>query len=130
MTEEKLIHLVDAFFNRVHDSSYSFLESTIGELRQRNKREQEWNNRAGVYYFVQNGEIKYVGRATPSSGLGGRVYNQINAFGGTNGWDNVITDDKVKVGLIIFTNDEDWHWLAALEVLLIDKLRPQFNYRT
>jgi hypothetical protein len=74
--------------------------------------------------------FKYVGRATPRSGLGERVYNQINAFGGKNGWDTVITDENVKCGLVIFTNNEDWHWLASLEILLIDNLRPKFNYRT
>ncbi|MCR8641449.1 hypothetical protein NV379_02155 [Paenibacillus sp. N1-5-1-14] len=130
MTEDKLLHLVDAFLNRVHGVSYSFSDSSIGELRLKQKREQEWCNRAGVYYFSQNGVIKYVGRATPSSGLGERVYNQINAYGGKNNWDSVITDGEVKCGLVIFTNNDDWHWLAALEVLLIDNLRPQYNYRT
>lgn len=40
----------------------------------------------------------------------------------------VIKDDSVKCGIFIFPSD-DWHWIASLELLLIDKLRPKFNKR-
>lgn len=120
---------INDFFNRIGYKDYETDSTTISQLRLKKQREQEWSNKAGIYFFIQDDILKYVGRATPNVGLGRRVYNQINAFGGTNGWDHVINDDETKCGLIVFHNHDEWYWLAALEVLLIDRFRPEFNYR-
>ncbi|MGK5654956.1 hypothetical protein [Brevibacillus formosus] len=128
-SESTLSNLTQSFMNRISNITIEDEVTTIGELRLKKRKEQKWNKKSGIYYFVQDEEVKYVGRATPSSGLGERIYIQIGAFGGKNNWDTVIKDDTVKCVMIVFP-DEDWHWLAGLEVLLIDKMRPQFNYRT
>jgi hypothetical protein len=44
---------------------------------------------------VQNDVVKYVGLATPNVVFGIRLYEQANAFGGKDGWDDVISDCKV-----------------------------------
>lgn len=129
-SERALFGIVNKFFSRIHYTEFEILSCTMDELRNVKRGLQQWNNKAGVYYFLQNNEVKYVGRATPNKGLGSRVYEQGNAFGGKDGWDEVITDSSVKCGLIVFNDNEDWHWLASLEVLLIDKLKPRFNKRT
>lgn len=128
-TERKLRNLIDAFFARLYSNEFTLSSFIINETRLIKKSVQPWKNDAGVYYFIQNDEVKYVGRATPNVGLGKRLYEQANAFGGKDGWDNVIGDPDVICGLIIFNNKDDWHWLAALEVILIDKLKPLFNKR-
>ncbi|WP_411347202.1 hypothetical protein [Paenibacillus sp. WLX2291] len=127
--EQTLIDLTNAFLKRIKYNDFVAAPVTLVDLRNIPKKEQNWSKKAGVYYFLQNDIVKYVGRATPNVGLGIRVYQQANAWGGHDGWDNVISDPNTTYGLIIFEDREDWHWLAALEVLLIDKLRPQFNKR-
>lgn len=127
--EQTLVDLTNKFLKRIQYKDFVSAPVTLIELRSIPKKEQAWSKQAGVYYFLQNDTVKYVGRATPNVGLGNRVYQQANALGGLDGWDDVITDPNTMYGLIIFEDNEDWHWLAALEVFLIDKLRPQFNKR-
>jgi hypothetical protein len=78
-----------------------------------------WEKKAGVYIFFQNGKVQYVGRAFPSTGLGGRVYCQITSFGDPR-WDRVIkeTDGEVTIGLIPFEDDTSFI-ASALEAYLI-----------
>jgi hypothetical protein len=105
------------------------LEFTIGQLRNSDEAWKEWEKEPGIYCFVQKDQVQYVGRATPSVGLGSRVYNQINAFGNRK-WDQVIQDDSTFCKVFVFKRD-DWHWLASLELNLIEKLeRPPFNKKT
>lgn len=88
----------------------------------------DWENEPGIYVFVQNERVQYVGRATRNVTLGSRVFNQMNASGDPK-WDHVINDDNTKIYLFVWDR-EDWHWLAALELFLIDKLnKPPFNKR-
>jgi hypothetical protein len=128
-TENSLLAITDNFLSRISYTSIEKVTFGIADLQNTKRSLQPWNNKAGIYYFVQGNEVKYVGRATPNVGLGARVYQQVNAFGGSDGWDDIINDGTVRCGLIVFHDNDDWHWLTALEVLLIDKLRPQFNKR-
>jgi hypothetical protein len=84
-----------------------------------------WEKSAGVYYFVKNNEIVYVGRALQNTGLGTRVYTQINSTGDPK-WDRVIKNKQVTVGVICLPKDK-WYMAASLEIYLIDKLKPEFN---
>lgn len=87
----------------------------------------EWEE-PGIYYFVRDGVVEYVGRAIPSTGLKSRVVDQMSRSGDPI-WNEVRENPKTEICLIAFDRD-DWHWIAALEVLLIDKLRPRFNLRS
>ncbi|MGU3469867.1 hypothetical protein ACLBWT_01715 [Paenibacillus sp. D51F] len=128
-SEIKLQSLVDSFFHRIGYKAYTHIKINIEDIRTTKKRLQIWGNKPGIYFFVQDSIIKYVGRATPRIGLAQRVYEHSNAFGGLDGWDNVIGDPTVTIGIFTFDDTEDWHWLASLEVLLMDRLKPQFNKR-
>jgi hypothetical protein len=65
----------------------------------------------------------------PRVGLRSRILNQINAFGEEK-WDRVILDNDTEIGVIIFEEIEQWHFISALEHYLIEKLeRPTFNKR-
>lgn len=128
-SEQRLIHLFEKFQVRIVELTIEQIILTINNLRDIKSTKQAWWHKAGVYYFVQDGIVKYVGKANLRTGLRKRIYNQIEAFGEPERWDTVISDSSVKVGMFIFP-DDDWHWIAGLEVLLIDKMSPQFNYRT
>lgn len=86
------------------------------------------SNEPGIYYFLQNNMVKYVGRALPSVGLKKRIQVQISAYGDI-AWDSIINDEEVEIGVIIFKH-EDWYFTSALEHYLIEKLeKPIFNKR-
>jgi hypothetical protein len=101
-------------------------EMSIGQLHTSHEVWKNWQQAPGIYCFIRSGVVQYVGRATASVGLGSRVFNQINAFGDPR-WDVVIKDDATVCKVIVFP-DDDWFWLAALELYLIEKLgKPSFN---
>ncbi|MEG0451069.1 MAG: hypothetical protein RR595_14520 [Lysinibacillus sp.] len=78
---------------------------------------------------MQEGVVKYVGKALPAVGLRSRILNQINAFGDED-WDKVIMDDSTEIAVFIFNDIEQWYFISALEHYLIEKLeRPIFNKR-
>ena len=101
-------------------------EFNLGELRKQ-KDWSVWENHPGVYYFLENDNVVYIGRALAGTGLGARVHVQINAFG-DHKWDRVIRNDEIIVGVICLDKDK-WYIASALEVYLIDKLKPEFNKR-
>ncbi len=101
-------------------------EFNIRELK--SKREWgEWSHKKGVYLFIKDDEIVYVGRALNS--LGSRVHNQITSFGDPE-WNEVIENDDNTVAVICI--EDNMRYLAsALEIYLIDSIepRPKFNKR-
>ena len=103
------------------------IEDSLGNLRKTDADWSKWKHHAGVYYFIQHGSVVYVGRALASTGLGTRVYAQINSFGNAD-WAAVIKDDDVRVGVICF-NGEEKCLASALEVFMICVLKPRFNKR-
>lgn len=130
MTESEFIERIDACLSRIGGLARpEAARRTIGVLRQ-NKNEdwKPWSDSAGIYYFVRGDEVVYVGRATPGVCIGNRVGRHLDSFGNPD-WDEVIRDDETTVVALPFP-PEDWHWLATLEVWLIDSpQRPKFNLR-
>lgn len=122
-SEQRLMQLYDQFQVRIADLNIEHVVLTIDALRDIKSTKQSWWHKAGVYFFIQDGIVKYVGKANLGTGLRKRIYNQIEAFGETNRLDTVISDSSVKVGLFIFP-DNDWHWIASLELMLLDNIRP------
>lgn len=105
-----------------------YYQFSVKQLQTNPSDWKEWSSKAGIYYFIQGKAVKYIGRALPSVTLGSRVKNQINAFGDPK-WDNVIKDGDTICGVVVFP-EEEWYWIPALEVYLIEKLhRPEFNKR-
>ncbi|MGE8081985.1 hypothetical protein [Peribacillus loiseleuriae] len=129
-TEKDLLDLVGIFSERIKNGlSLTHEKETLGNIREDVSFTKELNKKCGIYYFIQNDKIKYVGRALPSVGLRARILNQINAFGDKE-WDCVIKEINTEVGVIIFNDIEQWYFISALEHYLIEKLeRPIFNKR-
>ena len=119
---------IDAFLRILkNEIKFQYYEFTLEELRNKAKKWNEWENESGIYYFVEEGSIVYVGRALPSTGLGSRVKDQIEAFGDPE-WDRIINNHQVIVGIVCI-NKEMWIMTSSLEIFLIDKLKPEFNKR-
>lgn len=103
------------------------IELTLKELLDGNKPWGEWQNSAGVYYFVETDRIVYVGRALATVGLGTRIHSQIHATGDAR-WDRVIKNPEVIIGVIEVPKDLDF-MASALELFLIKQFKPEFNKR-
>jgi len=127
-SESRLQAIVNAYLSRIANLKIEQETYLIRTLREIKNNKQSWSNRAGIYYFAQDDIIKYVGKANLDTGLRKRIYNQIEAFGEIDRWDTVIKDDSVKCGMIVFPSD-DWQWIATIELLLIENLRPEYNKR-
>lgn len=110
--------------NKIINKYYEF---TLEELRKEKSKWNEWENESGIYYFVEEDSIVYVGRALPGTRLGARVKNQIESFGDPK-WDRIINNNQVIVG-VVSINEEMWFMTSSLELYLIDKLKPRINSR-
>jgi excinuclease UvrABC nuclease subunit len=127
MNENELLQKASQFLSRVSGLAIpTSVHVDIRDLRQ-TPSWGEWSRKPGVYYFVYHGEVVYVGRAYPSVNVGNRVGTHINDYNNP-AWAEVIRDEDTTVGVLSFPV-QDWHWLAALEVWLIDNPRPKFNMR-
>lgn len=127
MTESDLLKRADQLLSRITGlSPPRAVRCTIQELRQ--PTWGDWVREPGVYYFVHQGEVVYIGRALCSQALGNEIGTYINQYDNPE-WAAVIRDESTVVGLLVFPRD-DWHWVATLEVWLIDgPSRPKFNKR-
>jgi hypothetical protein len=96
----------------------------ISELRE--KTDWSWGYDHGVYCFVRDGIVLYVGRALGCT-LGQRLWDQLRSVSDP-AWAEVVEDPKCCVD--VFTVDSDHAYLgAALEAYFIDRLKPRFNRR-
>ena len=127
MTEQDLQERVSQLVARIDGLELTDpIRQTIGDLR--NQEQWDWSSEAGIYYFVRDGTVVYVGRAYPSHGIGNRIGSHV-APTDDAAWSEIINDDQTIVGVYPFPSD-DWHWIASLEVHLIDvEPRPEFNKR-
>lgn len=88
----------------------------------------DYKEAPGVYYFTKADTVEYVGRALRTVGLKRRINNQISVKDSKNGWHVFLKEDGVECSLLTISQ-EDWYFASALELLLIEKLQPRFNYR-
>ncbi|TLN27278.1 hypothetical protein FDZ71_00040 [bacterium] len=85
-----------------------------------------WGYDHGVYCFIVDGAVVYVGRALGCT-LGERVYDHLHSTDDP-AWEEVVTrrDNRVE----IFAVPEARAFLSAsLEAYLIEQLAPRFNSR-
>ncbi|MDN4067391.1 hypothetical protein QYF50_05735 [Paenibacillus vini] len=127
--ETDLLQLVNDFRSEFKTIlPVSFQKEQLGRIRIDSTILDSLKNKTGIYYFLQGGKVKYVGRALPTVGIRSRIISQISAFGDPL-WDTVITDENVEIGVVIFEQN-NWYFVSALEHYLIDKLqKPVFNKR-
>jgi hypothetical protein len=100
------------------------LHFRVGDLQK--SSDWPWGYRHGVYCFVRDGIVVYVGRALGST-LGQRLWDQLRSVSDP-AWAEVVNDPDCRVE--VFAVDKDRAYLgAALEAYLIDRLKPAFNSR-
>lgn len=130
-TEKDVLNLVEEFSMKFHDGLIiNFRKTTLKNILEDPSIIKSLRNKSGIYFFIQEESVKYVGRALPSVGLGSRIKNQVTAFGDEK-WDTVIKDIATEVGVVIFEDPSQWYFISALEHYLIENLgRPVFNKRS
>jgi hypothetical protein len=128
VTESELLERASKLLSRINDfPSMQPVRLTLGELR-RGANWGDWSRKPGIYYFIKDDQVVYIGRAVPSVGIGNRIGTHINEYSDPE-WAAIIQDEQAICGVLPFP-DLDWHWLGTLEMCLIDgDSRPRFNKR-
>jgi hypothetical protein len=116
---------VDAFLGEVREfPGFERLGFTVGELKADSS--WPWGYAHGVYCFVVDDEVVYVGRALGCT-LGQRLWDQLRSISDPE-WEQVVTRDDNRIE--VFSVSAEQAFLgAALEAYLIDRLSPRFNKR-
>ena len=128
--EETVQQSVESFFGRIKDTTLAPNISwyRIAEIKDRNLVKWfGWAVSSGVYAFVRDEEVKYIGRALQSTGLMSRVCQQATSWGDPK-WDKVIGDSGTTVGVLPLDGELSI-WIPSLEVYLINALHPPINLR-
>lgn len=84
-----------------------------------------WASIPGVYLFVRDDEVLYVGRALRT--VGARLWSHLQSRE-DEVWAAVLDDPATRVE-VIAVDDRQLFLAAALEVFLIERLKPRFNSR-
>ena len=118
---------IDAFQemlkNKIINKHYEF---TLEELRNEERKWDAWGKESGIYYFVEEGSIVYIGRALPGTGLKSRVKDQIESFEDPK-WCRIINNPQVIVGIVCIY-EKMWYMSSSLELYLIDKLELELEF--
>lgn len=103
---------------------FKHMTFTAGELR--SDSNWPWADVHGVYCFLVNGRVVYVGRALGCT-IGQRLWDQLRSVSDPE-WATVVESDDTSIQ--VFATNREWAFLgAALEAYLIDHLKPSFNSR-
>lgn len=86
-----------------------------------------WGFAFGVYCFLVDEEVVYVGRAAGNT-IGERLSDQLRSTSDPD-WARVVTADDTIVKVFLVGEDMA-HMACALECYLIAKLKPRFNLRS
>lgn len=123
---------VAAFLGRIRDS----LHIEISEVSVTPSGHQphwstygEWASKLGVYLFLDERDFLYVGRALRGTRLGKRVwsYCKLDRYKEDSNWGKIIRDPGVKIRLYAFDSENFDYWVAALELFLMNALKPIHN---
>ncbi|MBN2352619.1 MAG: hypothetical protein JXD23_08645 [Spirochaetales bacterium] len=90
-----------------------------------------WAGKVGVYIFINENGVLYIGRALKSSFFGKRIADNTQKIPNVdlNEWQKEIEDPSTKIILYKFKNEKLDFWAASLEIFLIDHLEPKYNKR-
>jgi hypothetical protein len=86
-----------------------------------------WGYAFGVYCFLVEGEVVYVGRAAGKT-VGERLWDQLRSTSDPE-WERVVTADE-NIVEVFLVGQEQLHMACALECYLIASLDPKFNSRS
>ena len=96
----------------------------VGELL--DNRKWDWGYSQGVYCFISQEEVAYVGRALGKT-VGQRIWDQLMSQEDP-AWKAIVTDRKAQVR-VFAVERKDAYMASAFEAFLIDRLKPRFNLR-
>lgn len=120
-SEADLIKTTNSFiFKFQNDISLVFAKEILKNIRLDITFLNSLKNECGIYYFIQDNIVTYLGAALPSVGLRNRLFSQLNATGYSK-WDQLITDDKLEIGVMLFKK-EHAHLISDLEYFIVSKL--------
>ena len=105
-----------------------FSEQTFQTLHLLQNPHWDWGKKHGVYCFISEGTVVYVGRALGST-LGDRIWNQLHSKEDPE-WKAVVEGQQTQVR-VFFVDDDDVYMASAFEAFLIGRLdpHPYFNRR-
>jgi hypothetical protein len=128
MTEEELSDHVKLFTQRIAEVGVpQAARRSVQELRSAGRRlPWSWHSQPGIYAFVRDGQVVYIGRAAKDT-LGRRVVDQLRDRGDLR-W-NAVLDDPSSLVIVFPFGANDWYWVPSLEVFLIERGAPGFNER-
>jgi hypothetical protein len=128
MTAEQLHELVASFVQMVAELPRPAVSRhAVSTLRVRRRdMPAKWRDMFGIYAFVQDGEVVYVGRAARDT-LAHRIHDQMRDRGDPT-WNAVLSDEATFVEVFPF-EERDWIWVPSLEVFLIQEGVPTHNKR-
>jgi len=114
------------FTSAVHEfEGFGRQSFTIKELRADSN--WPWGYSFGVYCFLVEDEVVYVGRAAGKT-IGERLWDQLRSTSDPD-WARVVTADDTVVQVFL-VGEELTYMVCALECYLIAKLKPKFNLRS
>jgi hypothetical protein len=128
LTETELLKKIDAFLGRISAFQRSEpIRKTVEELRSEKKWDDLWSASPGIYYFVRDDIVVYIGRALPGTNLGARINSHLKSATNEK-WVQTLGEKGAAVGLLPFPK-ADHHWAAALELALLEDGLPEFNLK-
>lgn len=76
---QSFVYLFSSKINNGLELSYR--KETLENIENHKNFTDELKTECGIYYFIQDDTVKYIGRALPAVGLRSKISNQITAFG-------------------------------------------------
>ena len=130
-SEAKVFELLEKLFSGVEGLSKTIKTGKMKIQEFRNANPTPYGDSPGVYIFINNGEIVYIGRSLNS--LGHRLWEQIKAGENPQSapeWASVVNSNNTNLLIIALPKDQNY-WASSLETFLIDNTqpRPRFNSR-
>lgn len=130
-TEQHATKLIDEFLSKIPSLANKILKRQItvreildGEILGGNLVPE--TDSFGVYLFVDEGIVVYIGRALGSC-FGVRVWSRLKSLNNPE-WVRVVKKKTTNV-IVVVMPDQENYWAASLEAFLISKMWPKFNLR-
>lgn len=120
MDTEKIIEIFKSEFEFI-ENKFIIIEEKINNLKASQK---EFIYNPGVYIFIDNNLVIKVGRHFTNSRKRALEHIKANTMNELFEMKNLIHSHNSKVLLINLKDKQEFHWIAAIEIYLEQKLKP------
>ncbi len=120
MDTEKIIEIFKSEFEFI-ENKFIIIEEKINNLKASRK---EFIYNPGVYIFIDNNLVIKVGRHFSNSRKRALEHIKANTKNELFEMKNLIHSHNSKVILINLKDNKEFHWIAAIEIYLEQKLKP------